>query len=288
MKRADEILSSICAWAEAEESIRAAILIGSRAVDGEHDDLSDFDISLFTTQSGSYTQNDQWLSSIYKHWVCVHEKLLWKNSAIPTRLVIFEGGVKVDFAFYPTDALNDLSNGSKLPDNYDAGYKVLLDKDGLTKTMAKPSFSAFALQKPSQEEFERVVQEFWFEAYHVATYLKRDDLWRAKFREWEMKDPFLITMLRWHTGAKHGWHVKTHSQGKTMKSWIDESKWKDLHACFSHFEAEDSWKTLEQTISLFSQIALETADLLAYPYPEEVDRNLSQFIFQLKDTTVTP
>ena len=135
MKQEDEILSKSCAWAEAEEAIRAAILIGSRAVDGECDRLSDYDISLFTTQTAPYLKNDEWLSLIKKHWICVHEKSLWKNKEIPTRLVIFEGGTKVDFAFYPMETLTELSNGSKLPDDYDAGYRVLLDKDDLTKTM---------------------------------------------------------------------------------------------------------------------------------------------------------
>lgn len=282
-----EVLSKICTWAEDEEAIQVAILIGSRAIDGKYDELSDYDISLFTTKETSYLKDDKWLSLINTHWICVHEKLAWKDQEIPTRLVIFEGGAKVDFAFYPIEALIELSNAKSLPSDYDAGYKVLLDKGGLTEAIAKPSFQAFLPPKPSQEEFERVVQEFWFEAYHVAKYLKREDLWRVKFREWEMKDPFLITMLRWHSGAKHGWNIKTHAQGKSMQSWVDEAIWKDLNTCFPHFNADDSWAALEQTTSLFRRIALETANLMNYSYPGEVDRNLSDFIFQLKNKTFT-
>ncbi len=281
------IFSKVCKWAEEEPSIRAAILVGSRASEGKSDDLSDYDISLFVSDAGVNIQDDQWLSSIGKHWVCVHEKIIRKTKKIPTRLVISEGGIKVDFSFYPVDALVELSQSKTLPDDYDAGYKALLDKDGLCNTIPKPTGKAFLFEKPSQKEFDRVVQEFWFEAYHVAKYLKRGDLWIAKFREWEMKDPFLLTMLRWNAATKQGWDAATHSQGKSMQVWTDATIWKELHACFSHFDAESAWKALEKTTELFRRVALETAEALGYSYPRDVDRDLTQFIFQMKNTSFT-
>lgn len=258
----EEILSKICSWAQGESAIRAAILIGSRAIERGGDELSDYDISLFTNPQELDIQDDSWLSFIGKHWVCVHEKLPWKDKIIPTRLVIFEGGVKVDFAFYPLETLVELSQSNILPDDYDAGYQVLLDKDSLTKEIPQPSLKAFQCKKPSRIEFERVILEFWFEAYHVAKYLKRGDLWIAKFRDWGMKDPFLLTMICWNRAAKHAWEFKTHSQGKAMQSWVSEVIWKELHGCFSHFDAEDAWKSLEKMTSLFRRLALETASNL--------------------------
>ncbi|MBT4917457.1 hypothetical protein HON58_03395, partial [Candidatus Peregrinibacteria bacterium] len=193
--------------------------------------------------------------------------------------------IKVDFAFYPVKALEDLS--VSLSDDYNAGYKVLVDKDSLTEKMPQASLKAFRESKPSEEEFHRVVNEFWFEAYHIAKYLKRDDLWSAKFRDWGQKDEFLLTMIRWNEMAKHSWDYSVHSQGKSMQKWVSSETWHDLHKCFSHFDAENSWKALENTLSLFRRIALEAAELLGYSYPKEVDRNLSEYVSQLKNTTFT-
>ena len=49
-------------------------------------------------------------------------------------------------------------------------------------------------ERPAESEFRRVVEEFWLEAYHVAKYLARDELWLAKERDWATKR-FLATMI---------------------------------------------------------------------------------------------
>ena len=97
----DDILSKILPWAESESSIRAVTLIGSRGTEGQSDELSDYDISFFTNDSSHYTQSEGWLHKIKNVWVCVHQEISWNGKNIPTRLVIFEEGIKVDFAFYP-------------------------------------------------------------------------------------------------------------------------------------------------------------------------------------------
>jgi aminoglycoside 6-adenylyltransferase len=281
MKETYEILPKIITWAQSEETVRAALLIGSRAT-GSIDELSDYDVSIFTSQIPPYIRNNQWLSQIHTHWVCVHEKLPWKEKSIPTRLVIFEDGIKVDFAFYPLEALADLSKGTSLPADYDDGYQVLLDKDSLAASMPAPTYRGYLQQKPTQEEFLKVVEEFWFEAYHVAKYLKRNDLWRVKFRDWGMKDPFLLSMINWNEAAKRSWNLKTHSQGKSMQSYINKSTWKDLHLCFGHFTEEGSRKALEEAISLFRRLAIETAELLSYTYPYDIDENISGYMQKLE------
>lgn len=280
----NNILSKICEWAELNEDIRAAILIGSRASNELSDELADYDISLFVRGDHEKIKNDTWLSSIANHWVCVHEKIDWKGEVIPTRLVIFENGIKVDFAFYREETLLELSQMKSLPNAYDCGYKILVDKDKVAEQMATPSMKAFQLSRPTQDEFETVIKEFWFEAYHVAKYLKRGDLWAAKFRDWGMKDPFLLTMIRWNESAKHGWNYGTHVQGRKMESWVSKATWRMLHHCFSHFEVEDSWESLDKTISLFRDLAKETGDFLNYPYQKELDGQMFKYIKNLKSS----
>ncbi|MEX1012707.1 MAG: aminoglycoside 6-adenylyltransferase [Waddliaceae bacterium] len=274
----NKIISNICEWVESKEDVRAAILIGSRASNELSDELADYDISLFTRGNHEEIANDTWLSYIANHWVCVHETIQWKDEVIPTRLVIFDNGIKVDFAFYRTVTLLELSQMKSLPDEYNCGYKVLIDKDKVTDQMATPSMEAFQLSQPSQDEFEAVIKEFWFEAYHVAKYLKRGDLWVAKLRDRGMKDPFLLTMIRWNESAKHGWNYATHAQGKKMESWVSKATWRELHHCFSSFEAEDSWEALDKMIGLFRDLAKETGDLLNYPYKNELDKQISECI----------
>ena len=71
-------------------------------------------------------------------------RLMRTDEGHPTWLVIFEGSRKVDFSLLPLANLRDTIDAGPLPELYDRGYRVLLDKDGLaarlplTRRVRKP------------------------------------------------------------------------------------------------------------------------------------------------------
>lgn len=276
------MLENIFNWAKSEELIRAVILVGSRAENKHVDALSDYDLSIFSRSDTLFT-NDQWISKIGHPWVCVHEKVYYRNREFPSRLVIFEGGAKVDFSLFSLEVLNELANASFLPFEYDRGYQALLDKDGVTEKMVKPSFKALTNKKPNEQEFLNVVNEFWFEAYHVAVYLKRGDLWSAKFRAHGIYDHFLLKMIEWSELAKLQWKEAIPPIGKRMQLWVGKSTWEALHHIFAHFDSQDSWSALVNTMTLFRNLATDLAEKLCFNYPIDRDNHISGFIFNLRD-----
>lgn len=277
LNRADEYLSRVVEWARREDDVRALILVGSRAGREPADDLADIDVSVFAKTSEPYTRNSEWLSAIGDVWVCVPDKFARGGEVIPTRLVIFDGGVKVDFAFYGLHVLDELAGSDEL----DVGYRVLLDKDGATSRLKPPSFSARKHDAPTEAEFVSLCEEFWFEAYHVAKYLKRGDLWAAKFRDWSTKE-MLLRMIELSERSRRGWDYDTGHMGKRMKSWAQANTWESLHRAFSRFDAEDGWRGLAATTELFSRLSKETADRLGFAYPDDAGRNITAFISQLR------
>ncbi|MBA3237356.1 MAG: aminoglycoside 6-adenylyltransferase [Parachlamydiaceae bacterium] len=276
-------IDSILAWAKSEKSIRVLMLVGSRATDKPINQLSDYDLAIFSIEDCKYIHDDQWLSKIGKVWACVHERIYRENREVPTRLVIFEGGSKVDFTFFSLAKLKEIINGSLLPPEYDMGYKILLDKDALTVNMPKPRFKGFSIKKPSEAHFVNVINEFWFEAYHVAVYLKRGDLWSAKARTNGIHYNFLLKMIEWNELSKHDWNYCIPPMGKWIQSWVCESTQDALYGLFGHFDTEDSWKALLNTIGLFRNLAKESAQILGFSYAEDVDNNISKFILKLHD-----
>jgi len=91
-------------------------------------------------------------------------------------LVLFAGGVKVAFAFYPAGVVSHSVRAG-------LAHRVLLDKDGAAREpRAEPV--AIGRRPPSAAEFARTAEEFWFEAYRVAKYLARNELWLVKSRDW--------------------------------------------------------------------------------------------------------
>jgi aminoglycoside 6-adenylyltransferase len=277
----DDILSRIVSWAAREDPVRALVLEGSRAEKGQVDELADYDVNMFITDPGPYTQDDRWISAIADVWVYIPEKVTHHGQVFATRLVIYQAGVKVDFILYSTDVLREFARSDPLPEPYDFGYQVLLDKDSVAADMPASSLQAFRRGKPTETTFLECVHEFWFEAYHVAKYLRRRDLWPVKGRDWTTKC-LLLRMIEWHERGKHGWDYRTHPLGKHMESWVATETWERLARVFAHFDAEDSWEAMFATCELFGRVARETAQSLGCRYPAEIEEHIVTFARQLR------
>jgi aminoglycoside 6-adenylyltransferase len=275
------MLEKIIAWSKKEEGVKALILLGSRAGLQPVDHFSDYDLSVFCDTHEPYTQTEEWLSQFGNVWVCVKEKVFCRGNTFPSRLVIFEGGIKVDFSFFSSDVLDEIVHCNPLPDDYNIGYKVLLDKENRTAGMLAPQFELKAI-KPSEQEFHEVIKEFWFEVYHVGVYLKRKDLWSVKFRSWATQT-FFLRMIEWHVQAENEWRCPPN--GKRISSWVGKDLWQDLHGIFAHFDAEGSWKALFNTMELFRQVTADTAKALGFSNREDLSGNIIRFITNLKDAS---
>lgn len=266
----DSILDRIVAWANGESNVRALVLVGSRAGDEPTDEIADLDVQVYAETIEAYTGEEAWLSMFAPVWVCVRDEYRHGDLVVPTRLVVFEGGAKVDFALYPAEAASDVDAG-------EPWRRILIDKDGVAPDSERGRTTP---EPPREEEFVRIVEEFWFEAYHVAKYLARGELWLAKARDWETKR-FLLKMIEWHAGAEQESGVDARPGGRLLHTWVQSYVWAGLDSAFSHFDADDSWRGLDATIELFRRLARETASALGTVYPDEVDRNISGFIADL-------
>lgn len=272
------IPNRIIKWGQSQEAVRALILEGSRASRGITDELSDYDVNIFFTDPAPFMEDDSWLYDIEDVWLYVPEKITYKNREFATRLIIFRDGVKADFILYSADVLRDFAES--LPESYEAGYRVLLDKDDVTQKLPTPTFRAFGKGKPAKDEFRNCIREFWFEAHHVARYLKRNDLWPAKFREWAAKT-HLMQMIQWNERAKHNWDYYTHPLGKNMKNWAVDETVEEVSLSFAGYKQEENWKALFAMTSLFGRLGRETADVLKYHYPEDLEENLQKCIHRI-------
>ena len=157
-----KVIDKLINWAKKEEPIRVLILTGSLAGKGPKDKLSDYDIAIFTNNIKKYADDDSWIHEIEE--VIVYEpcQLYKNNKEYPTRLVIYKDGLQVDFSLFDLDYLRYLTQKSPLPVDYNLGYKVLLDKDGLTNDIKIPTYEYPYTKKPTKEEFELTLRIFFF------------------------------------------------------------------------------------------------------------------------------
>lgn len=276
-KSSQKIIDNARNWAKKNPQIRALILTGSRAC-GNEDDLSDYDFMVFCKNTSLVLKDHKWFASIGKLWLSLPEKVSYHGKIYPTRLCIFEEGKNVDFTFFSLDVLRSLlKKGTFL----DAKTKVLVDKEGSTKSLKDPSIADLKIKKPSQKTFTLLVEEFWFEAYQIAKYIKRGDLWPAKFRDADVKHRLLLKMIEWNEAAKLNWKFISRPTGKRMQSWISKSTWEEIQKIFCHFDQKECWKALFQMMALFRKLAIETATKSDFTYLYEIDRQVSDYIRKL-------
>src|SRR5437868_6894893 len=160
------LLSKIIQWADVRDNVRALILSGSLAGKGRRDELSDYDIAVYGNEF-SFIADDKWLQEIDDFWLCIHDEFNVNDAVIPTRLTIFNDFLKVDFSFHPMELLENIEKTGRLPDGYDIGYEILLDKDGYERKLPIPTYKGFLINKPNVQEFQNNSNEFFFEIYHT-------------------------------------------------------------------------------------------------------------------------
>jgi aminoglycoside 6-adenylyltransferase len=271
----EQLFEKVVTWAKAEDVIRVIILEGSRARhDHTVDRFSDYDLSLYVTNLTHYIDDDTWLQQLGPIWAMETETQVEGEAS---RLVLFEGGQDIDFKFFLVTKLHEFICQQTLPDDYQRGYQVVLDKEGITSQLPQPSYQAVPIKKPSEEEFLYAVNVFWFELFHLVKLLHREELWAAKLRDAGIKNR-LLQMMEWHAQASHDWAYDTWIVGKHMQAWVEPEIWQASFEIFARFDKEDSWRAVCALMPLYRRLASETARHLNYSYPYEMDKAISGFL----------
>lgn len=278
-----ELIERIVGWASTDENIRAVVITGSSSRgDASTDRFSDRDIEIIARDPTALLADDSWIHAIAPVWIALY----LDNTELgipPTRLVFFEGGYKVDFTLTDRTRIEQMVDADALNDLYRRGYRVLVDKDGLTDRLPLPTDGAPRKDLPDQQKFADIVTEYWFEAAHMPTYLTRGDLWVVKHRDWTMKQ-MLLRMLEWHALATGGKGIDTWYIGTKMRRWVDEETWQEVGHVFARFDAEDSWRALVASMRLFSRLTREIARALELDYPRDAERHISGYVLEFEGT----
>ncbi len=265
-------------WAADQPDIRAVVRIGSYARQYRPADaLSDLDLILYTTDPARYQTWNDWIGGFGPMWVTVpfaHE------GDDCEQIAIYEGGTKIDMAFFRLERLAQMAASRTLDDILARGYVALLDRDGLAGQLPPAPDPPPPSDLPDERAYRAAVDHFWYDAAQIAKYLWRGQLWVAKLLDTRQKTS-LLAMIEWHARALSGPECDTWIDGRFMADWADPAAWRDLHGTFAHFDAADSWRTLNASMALFRRVAAETAAQLGYTYPAELDARISGFVAQL-------
>lgn len=278
----ERVQTELVAWAERIAEVRTIIVVGSQARQVKPaDEYSDLDVSLYV--AGNYEQKTasylRWMQDFAPVWMILDEH----HDETKSWLILYQGGIKVDFSVTPISILQQLIGEQQLWDDQQRGYKILLDKDGIAAQLPVPTpFDPPPYVPPTQAQFIQRVEGYFYGAVYVAKQIKRGNLWKAKWAD-QIQQRMLLEMLEWHSHATHEQSVDTYYRGDFMRDWVSEITWRELHQVFAHFDALDSREALIASLRLFTRLTEETAAKLDYAYPRTMVKEVTDYIFGLGD-----
>lgn len=284
------ITQKLIDFGETNAPIRAMVLTSSLCnPNAPADILSDFDIELFFEDPTPFVENDEWIETlglgpIMALWHWPNE---WDGEEGDgrhwMRMVYFQDGTKMDITLGCLADLRKISSADSLPNGYDIGYKVLLDKDGVTASIKPPTYQAYILKAPIREQFGSRVETFWMESTYVAKYLWRDDLVAAKWRLHGLVDRGVREVLEWSIAMDHDWTWKPGCLGRGLTKALDPDTCKELIESYAAGDLDDLWESLFRTTALYRKTAIKVAEHLGYNYPHDLDNRVTTYHRTIKN-----
>jgi aminoglycoside 6-adenylyltransferase len=282
----DETIRRLIQWAEQQPLVRAMILTSSHAVPGAPVDLlSDYDVILVLSDILPFHESRAWLAAFGRVLALYRDPLESGDGFIKSGYVIqFEAGLKIDFSLWPVGFMQKVAAAAQLQPEFDAGYRILLDKDGLTAGLGAPTYRAYIPTPPSEARYQETIENFFLDTTYVTKLLWRDDLMAAKhLLDHFIKHEHLLPMLEWHIELAHGWNVKPGPYGRRLKRWLRPDLWADLEATYTGPGMAENWEALFKSIDLMRKVAAEVGEGLGYTYPDDLERRVVAYLLKLKD-----
>jgi aminoglycoside 6-adenylyltransferase len=217
------------------------------------------------------------------YWDPVHQ-MPGYGIEIIGNVIQYSDGLKIDFSVWPTRLLRRLVAAEELTAELDAGYMVLLDKDGLAEGLQAPTYLAYVPVPPTETEYQRWIEEFFSEVPYVAKFLWRDELLPAKWcLDTVMKHKYLRQMLEWRAAMDSGWsRPVSGALGKGLKKELPLDTWAALAATYVGADVAENWEALWRTIALFRELATAVGNHLGYAYPQALEERMVPYVDEIR------
>jgi aminoglycoside 6-adenylyltransferase len=284
--RVKETLNRFVEWGSQHDTVRAMVLTSSFTTNkAPVDVLSDYDLILVVTDIHPFVKQTAWLGDFGPLLVHYADPILNQDGLETSGFVVqYEDGLKIDFTMWPVDQLKRVAAAPELPEEFDAGYQVLLDKDDLTCGLQPPTYQGYIPKPPTEAEYLTRIELLFHNATYVAKFLWRDDLVAARHvMETAMLQADFLPMLEWRSEIDHGWSVKPGPYGRRLKRWVRPELWDALAKTYTGPDLDANWDAMFRLIDLFRKVAIEVGEILGFAYPYDMDRRAAAYLQRVRD-----
>lgn len=285
MKGRNEKLEQIVNWAGSNPDIRAALLTSSLVNPyAPVDHFSDLDIELVFQSRKAYEENNEWIKLFGEPISMVEEDDTVFDGKHAMKMVLYRDHVKVDFKLYQVSEFSEEMKAQTLPDDWDLGYKILIDKDGLTKGLKAPTYQSIMIHQPTEKKFKQLLNDFWWDTTYVAKCLKRGDIFYAKFMsENILRTDYLVPLIEWYIASTHHWNnITTNKHGRLFKKYLSPELWNRVEATFSGCDIEENWTALLAFADLVHELGTALSEKLNFEYPAQHETDIRNYLAEVK------
>ena len=263
------------------------LLTSTRATPGASvDEFSDYDVILVVAEIHPYFEDRSWLDD-FGEVLVVYWDPIYKDPEHgiekTANVTQYTDGLKIDFTLWPVELLQRMVQAPALQAELDAGYRILLDKDQLTAGMNSPTYTAYIPTRPTKQQYQTAINDFFSDAPYVAKCLLRGELLPAKWcLDYDMKHVYLRPMLEWYVEVNHNWSMPVGSLGKGLKKRLPAEIWSQLEGAYAGGNIEENWEALFRTMALFRQVSIEVGEALGYEYPHDLDQRVTGYVRKMQ------
>jgi aminoglycoside 6-adenylyltransferase len=271
MRSDQHVLQQIMDFAQNDANIRAVIMNGSRVNPNvEHDIFCDYDIVCFVHDLEKYDRDQSWMPDFgelvimqfNRHDDFPEDQLVF--------LMQFTDGVRIDLSFAKMNMIKKAIE--------DSLTVVLLDKDPCLPFIPEPNESSYITKKPSQAEYDLMVNEFWWVSTYVAKALWRNETATAKYLFEVIVRDCLNKMASWFIAMQYGWNINLGKCGKNFRKLLSPDLWEELLSTYPGIEEEAIWQALIRAGILMRKMSIPVAENLGYVYHYQEDEQVTAYV----------
>jgi aminoglycoside 6-adenylyltransferase len=267
-----DIVERFRRWAENDQDVRAALIVGSQArTDAPADEWSDLDVVILHTDPARLLEATDWFESFGTPILSSVEPTAFDWSR--ERRVLYADGRDVDFSIFPTSATPLLVGRAEGLGVLRRGFVVLVDKDRQLDRLpaavenAGPESSGL----PTPGQFRANFSDFFYHVLWVAKKLRRGEIWAAKFGCDGYLKRLLLRMIEWDallagSSAAEVWH-----EGRFLDRWATPEARSHLPGTFARYEPDDIGRALRATGRLYSVLGRKVAVACGWDYPSRAE-----------------